>query len=124
MNAFARALLFALPLLAVPSLARAQCALPSTVTGGIGFNCNLNWGGPKPVAGPWFAYFPYNAYFATPAPVCGWPFWPTGAAVNAAPGGAGAVGRGPRDLQGLSYAPRGIQPVGYYGQAPSYWYGR
>lgn len=125
MKAFARACLFALPLLAAPSLARAQCQYPLNVNGVGGFQFNFTVGLPKPICAPWYTYFPYNAYFQTPAPVCAWPFWPTGPGASVAPGGAGPdVSRSPRSFQSGYFVPRDIQPVGYSGPPPSYWYGR
>jgi hypothetical protein len=125
MKAIARACLFALPLLAAASPARAQWCPPTKVDAGIGFHFNCYSGGVHAVAAPWYSYFPYNAYFQTPAPVCGWPFWPTGGAANASPGGAAPGGsRGPQNFLGMGYGPRDLQPVAYYGQPPSYWYGR
>jgi hypothetical protein len=79
-------------------------------------------------AGPWYTYFPYEAHFALPAPVC-FPFWP-------APATAGAPSYFPMHhpaplqlpgAQPLGPQPSGYQPVGYYyyyAPAPTYWYQR
>jgi hypothetical protein len=112
MKAFFRAALLALPFLAVPSLANAQNG-PSNFNAGI--NCHFNYsnGGCGISAGPWYTYFPYNAYFQTPAPIGGWPYWP--AASMAVP---------PNNLPNVhsAFTPT-VRPVAYQA-APSYWYER
>jgi hypothetical protein len=60
-------------------------------------------------AAPWYSYWPLEAHFQVPAPT-GYPYWPSpmGSMMNA----PAAYG----------YTP-GVHQVGYYGPAPSYWYG-
>jgi hypothetical protein len=118
MKTLVRACALALPLLAVCGASPARAwGGPCQIDCGFHFNCAGFGGGCGPCAGPWYSYFPYCDHFQTPAPVCGgWPFWPT-APVGPPPELA------PRDRP-TYYAPPRIQPVGYSGQAPSYWYGR
>jgi hypothetical protein len=125
MKAFTRAALVALSLLAMGSAARAGCP---PVKFDAGVNAHLNGYFGKAAlgaqAGPWYSYFPYNAYFQTPAPVGGWPFWPTTSATAGMPYSGAPAGPAAGPPQSMFYAPRGIQPVGYGAPAPSYWYGR
>jgi hypothetical protein len=86
-------------------------------------------------AGPWYTYWPYQAHFQIPSPL-GFPFWPgpTAAAgpqfLPPAPPPPGPPGTPmpPRTggFQPVGYDYSSFQPAGayYYGQAPSYWYGR
>jgi hypothetical protein len=119
MKAFLRACLVALTLLALSPMVHAW-GTP------VQFDCgaSAHWGvtcGKCNVgtAKPWYTYFPYNAYFQAPAPVGGWPFWPT-AATPAYPAGTNFAPK-----TSMFSAPRGIQPVGYIPPSPpSYWYGR
>ncbi len=121
MKTFLRAALAASAFLVCASLTRAWGMAPCRVDCG----AYLNWSSGCHLGcqlGPWYTYFPYNAHFQSPAPVCGWPFWPTGAAQNAVPTGA-VVNPGPAgSAQGAYPGTPGIRPVGYYGNAPSYWY--
>jgi hypothetical protein len=77
-------------------------------------------------AGPWYSYWPLEAHFQVPAPT-GYPYWPNPMDSNVVP----------QQLQHYGYAGPGVyvapqpapatpgvhQPVGYFQQAPSYWYG-
>jgi hypothetical protein len=126
MKALTRACLLALPFLAGASVAQAAC--PSFQVQA-GFGCNINSPGTqcKPMAGPWYTYFPYNAYFQTPAPVYGWPYLPSQAAqpVPAPQSNAGPrIPQKPQTQEGYHPAPSDVQTVGYVAPAPSYWYGR
>ena len=72
--------------------------------------------------GPWYLYYPYNAYFQTPAPI-GYPNF-QGGAMPAAP-----VSYVPPAPAWTPPAPQPlVQPTGYvqpvsYPQPPNYWYG-
>jgi hypothetical protein len=115
MKAILRACLLALPLLAAPTLAHAWCCCPTHIDAGISGHLNCCPGCCGTQLGPWYSYFPYNAHFQTPAPVGGWPYWPTGAPASIPPNGI---------LTDTSTGTPVVQPAGYYGAAPTYWYGR
>jgi len=129
--------------------------------------CSLGCGGCGPCGGcggcgrgscgpaaPWYAYWPQDAHFQTPAPT-GYPYWPSpmspmmgGHASSYAPPPAMAYGYGygpppfamaygpsygpPAPAMALPMAPAMnyaappmVQPCSYFpNQAPSYWYGR
>jgi hypothetical protein len=128
MKALKRACLLALSFIAAPSLAHAELLPPVKVDAGVGFHFNSHVGQSKfgCVAGPWYTYFPYNAYFQSPAPVYGWPYFPSAAAVPAPPPQTGPrMPQTPQqNNQSMYYQSRDIQPVNYQAPAPSYWYGR
>jgi hypothetical protein len=84
-----------------------DCGINAHLNGYIG-NCQFG-----AQAGPWYSYYPYNAYFQTPAPVGGWPYWPASAAPPALP-----------ELPSMPSVPESARPAGYAAPAPSYWYGR
>jgi hypothetical protein len=140
--------LLALPLLLLPSKAEAWgcCIGPANIDFGFNWHYNFKWGCTCQ-AGPWYLYWPYEAHFATAAPVGGpcYPNWPAPGAV----GGAGAPlpPIGYPSAQPMAPAPSGqpmapapsaqpmtpappvpppvgIQPTAYSSQAPAYWYGR
>jgi hypothetical protein len=68
--------------------------------------------------GPWYLYYPHDAYFQVPAPTA-YPYWPAPQTLNASQLGAAS---GPYTQTMPN--PYGVyQPVGYYQQGPSYWYG-
>jgi hypothetical protein len=82
-------------------LSIAPCAPPCCAPcGPCGGACGPGAG---PGAAPWYSYWPYDAYFQTPAPMT-YPFWP-GPQVPAQP-------------------PAPVQQTGYHPPGPSYWYGR
>jgi hypothetical protein len=99
------------------------CPCSPCGNGCCGDGCGL-FGCPPTVPGPWYQYWPYDGYsqvapaspggwsyeqhFQTPAPT-GYPYWPN-------PMMAGSGYNPP--VQMPTY-----QPVGYYPQAPGYWYG-
>jgi hypothetical protein len=123
MRAFLRACLVALPLLAAPSLAQAWTCPPVKIDAGVNAYCNAyigNWGMGAQL-GPWYTYWPYNAHFQSPAPVGGWPFWPTSA--SAVPHYGAIPSNQIPKTQPTYFQGGGVQPIGYSGQAPSYWYG-
>ena len=126
MKALLRAML-ALPFLTVASFAHAT-GLPSfQFQAGFGCNYSSPGAGGKPVAGPWYTYFPYNAYFQTPAPGYGWPYLPQQAAqpVPAPQHNDGPkMPQKPQGQAGHFPSNQEVQPVGYFAPAPSYWYGR
>jgi len=69
--------------------------------------------------GPWYMYYPHDAYFQVPAPTA-YPYWPAPQTLNAAQSALSA----PASAQTMPN-PYGVyQPVGYYQTGPSYWYGR
>jgi len=133
--------LVGLPVLALPVPARADgvplqlpCLPPFKVDAGIKAWLTLTYPGPRPYMPPWYTYFPYDAYFQTPAPTgYQFPNWPgpqtSSAAFNHHFGAPPAFG-GPAPAFGGPYAapsptpPANVRPVGYSYQAPSYWYGR
>jgi hypothetical protein len=142
--------LLAVPLWAVPTQAQANgccsfsfCWPSFHIDAGISAHCSVSCG--DCANGPWYMYWPYEAYFQTPAPVTPYPSWPgpmtAGAAGSyASPGafsptapvpGSGWTGPPPQasfNYPGFNYPGQPqvpMQPVGYYyQQAPSYWYGR
>jgi hypothetical protein len=85
----------------------------------IGFHVNCMHGGVQASLGPWFSYFPYNAYFQMPAPVAPYPNWPM--PFPPPPGPAPFPPPPAMGYQGPPMAPP-VQPVGYGQQIP-YWYG-
>jgi hypothetical protein len=115
MKAFVRASLLALTLLVVGEASRAQAWCCGQ------FNwCNFG-GGPchgPPCMLPWYLYYPYRAEFQTPAPMYSWPYWPTPVPAPDVVVPAGLP------MHALYYTPQAVQPVGYPGPAPSYWYGQ
>src|SRR5205085_2639526 len=104
--------------LATPAPAQAWWYLPSyKVDAGAKVWCNVS----KLdycTSAPWYSYFPYDAYFQTPAPLgCGQAYWPRMQSFMAPPGG-GAPPPGPAG-PGMPYA-----PVSYAPSGPGYWYAR
>jgi hypothetical protein len=124
MRAFLRACVVAVPLLAVPSLAQAWQCPPIIVDAGINAHCNVFVGDScmRAQLGPWYTYWPYNAHFQLPAPVGGWPYWPTSAAAGPVPGAVPSY-QMPKILPANNQG-GGVEPVGASGQGPSYWYGK
>jgi hypothetical protein len=126
-----RACLLALPLLALPTAAQAWpfdcCGCPPwQVNAGFNWHLNANCGqaGFQAQAGPWYAYWPYEAHFQTPAPINAFPFWPAtiaGASSYAIPAAAVPAPLTP-PVQPIQ--PSGFQSASYQFRAPSYWYGR
>src|SRR5262245_9379742 len=118
--------LLALPLLALPSQARAvgfPCGCWRVDAGG-SLYCNVV-PNTHAQAGPWYLYWPLEAHFQPPAPTC-YPFWPSAMAL---PPGAGGGSPAPGPLQmpavpATPLKPTAYQPVGYTYEVPSYWYGR
>jgi hypothetical protein len=110
MKMLLRAACLTLPFLAAGSLARADWCPPVHFDAGINAHISGHWGGVNggPQAGPWYTYFPYNAYFQTPAPIGGWPWWPSATVAVPPP----------------LTVPTTVKPVTYYGAPPSYWYER
>ncbi len=120
--------LVGLPLLALPTRASADGAPlqlpfcpPFKVDAGIKAYINLTYPGPRPYLPPWYTYFPYDAYFTVPSPTgFQFPNWPAPQASSAyAPQYPPPAFAAPPTAP-----PSGVRPVGYYYQAPSYWYGR
>ncbi len=110
MKTFVRALVLALPFLAVPPQAHAWGN-----SGGfmINFHCNCNKNDGCGTGAPWYTYWPYEAYFQVPA-MPQYPYWPAPmiSSFQMPPAAAPAP------------PPGAYQPVGYYSVWPSYWYGR
>jgi hypothetical protein len=94
--------------------------------------------------GPWYQYWPLEAHFQTPAMPC-YPTWPS--PMGLPPSNTGVVPTAPVvpvmpgapitppklpvptpggavNLKPATYQQPAFQPVGYYQQVPSYWYGR
>jgi hypothetical protein len=102
------------------------------------FNCcGCNHNTP-PQCGPWYLYWPLEAHFQTPA-MPQYPYWPSPLGLAAGVGIPGPVTAGAPmgccPMGGCApmaaaqqpanfHAPATVQPVGYYQQVPSYWYGR
>lgn len=61
---------------------------------------------------PWYAYYPYDAYFQTPAPT-GYPYWPAPMTPYPSPATSANVGSYPYSG---TFVPTAAQ-------VPSYWYG-
>jgi hypothetical protein len=114
--------LLALPLLALPSPARAvgfPCGCWRVNVGG-NLYCNVSPDNAAQ-AGPWYLYWPLEAHFQPPAPTC-YPYWPSPMSL---PGGPGYAP--PPQMPAVPAAPlkpAAFQPVGYFPQAPTYWYGK
>ncbi len=117
-------LLGGLGLVMATSAARAQpCNMDA------GFHFNMQSYGCQATLGPWYSYFPYEAHFQVPAPVCPYPNWPTPFPGTANP----QQNQGSRMTQAPVYPgwqlPNmqavGYQPGGYpYGMPLPYGYGR
>jgi hypothetical protein len=131
-KAFVAAVL-CLPLLAISARADG-CGFGFKIC--IGFNCRIsccgdscNSCGGAPgccQAGPWYQYWPYEAHFQSAAPIA-YPYWPQRMTLPPANAGAYMQPQYPQAApapQPVNYYPSFYQPVGYYYQAPSYWYGR
>ena len=84
-----------------------SCA-PSCYGNGAGFG-----------AAPWYSYWPVEAHFQVPAPT-GYPYWPSPMGTAAGAQQFPAYGFGPSQAPAT---PGVHQQIGYYGPAPSYWYG-
>jgi hypothetical protein len=115
--------LLALPLLALPSQARAT-GCPGAcwhVNSGVNFNFSVSSGGPQ--AGPWYQYWPLEAHFVPPAPTC-YPFWPSAMTLPPGPGAAPPAPPQMPTVPATPLRPTAFQPVGYTYEVPSYWYGR
>jgi hypothetical protein len=134
--------LLGLALLALPlcvSMAQANnqicISLPGTpLRADFGFNFHLNVVPLAPNAsqlGPWYLYWPQEAYFVVPAPT-GYPYWPSPMVLpNMALGGPqgvpppppGAVPAPPAVVPAVPQLPApAVKPVSY--PAPAYWYDR
>jgi len=71
---------------------------------------------------PWYTYWPLEAHFQTPAPT-GYPYWPSPMASSLA---APHLQYTAMDYHSPSPGPAytgAYQTVGFFQQAPSYWYG-
>src|SRR5947209_14587390 len=109
-----------LPVLALPAPARADapiqlpCLPPMRVDAGIKAYFSLTYPGPQPALPPWYTFFPYDAYFQTPAPTgLYYPNWQAPPMTSAyQPQHAPPYGQSP------------VRPVDYHSPCPSYWYGR
>src|SRR5262249_39693265 len=117
MKPLLRAGLLVVALLAVPSLAHAWTCPPGQINFGINAHCNPFVGDASMTIplGPWYTYWPYNAHFQTPAPVGGWPYWPT--SVAAVPSGHGMSNIQVPSTQPAFFQPDGLQSIGYAGPA-------
>jgi hypothetical protein len=126
--------LVSLPVLALPTTARADaplqlpCLPPFRVDAGVNAYFKLSYPGPQIPLPPWYTYFPYDAYFQTPPPTgYQFPNWaPPPMTSSYVPhfGPSHAPSPFPGPPPG-AIQPTAVRPVGYYyQQAPSYWYGR
>ena len=124
-------------LLVVSSPARAAgwpCC-PYKIDAGVKVWFNVNpANGCCPQAGPWYLYWPMEAHFVNPAPVP-YPFWPSQMSLPGMQPANGGMpppavvppGQVPPRMEPVppnNLKPSVYQPVGYFGEAPSYWYGR
>jgi len=126
------AALFCLPLLAVPAKAD-WCPWRIDVGGNLYIRVNGPGGPGLGQLGPWYQYWPLEAHFQTPAPVA-YPYWspprqmlppPT----PQTPPKAATYLQSPYlqaapTQNAANYAAPYHQPVGYFYEVPSYWYGR
>src|SRR5262245_41894600 len=103
--------------------AKGWCLGPITIDFGcnwyyrFGWGCHTTCGGCQ--AGPWYSYWPYEAHFATPAPVGGcFPYWPSPLTAGGGPNfSAGPVAHQmvpPAQTQQGNYL-----PAGYFQQTPN-----
>ncbi|HMF16616.1 MAG TPA: hypothetical protein VKE98_05380, partial [Gemmataceae bacterium] len=88
----------------------------------VGFHCNYVSGGVKASLGPWFSYFPYDAYFQMPAPILAYPNWPS-PFPPPPPVMPPANGFQPPPPMPASTVAPPVQRVGYGYPTPAYWYG-
>jgi hypothetical protein len=102
--------LSALVLGALPGTAAADGGMyvpPFKISGCCQFQIRIQLGNANADLAPWYLYFPADAQQQMAGPVLHYPNWPQ---APAAP---------------VRYAPQqGLQRVGYYPAAPSYWYGQ
>jgi hypothetical protein len=92
----------------------ANCCDGCGCLSGCGGCGNIPWGQPltDPWATTWYLQWPASAQMYSMPSAPNFPFWPT------AGGAAGTP-------YGVAYGPAAqLRPVGYYPQAPTYWYGR
>jgi hypothetical protein len=82
-----------------------------------GFTFNMQSHGAQCTLGPWYSYFPYDAYFQTPAPVCGYPNWP----VPFPPAQAAPASSQSQQSQQSQSAPNRMGYAPYPGQYPGQW---
>jgi hypothetical protein len=121
-----KAFLAAIPIILLAGPAYAQCGCgfscgPNKTTCDVGCHFNFKFGGCGCcLAGPWYSYWPYEAHFQTPAPVGCFPYWPGPAAGQPVPTGAAV----PALTSPTAVQPSSYQPVGYFTEAPAYWYRR
>jgi hypothetical protein len=131
--------LLGLSFLILPSAARAGCFSTTICCSPVHVDAKLNGclrvsGCPGAQAGPWYLYWPLEAHFGPPAPT-GYPYWPSPMTLpaQAAQYGHPAAPAYPTAAPAYPVAApapaapvqqTGFQPVGYYQQAPSYWYSR
>jgi hypothetical protein len=113
-----RALLLALPLLAVPARADAHgetaCSIASCLSHKLFWPCCCDGCGGCGGCGmgcPWYTYWPYGAHFQTPAHP-EYPFWPAPMAPVMSGGHSVPTAYGP-------VGPGYVQPVSF----PRYWHG-
>jgi hypothetical protein len=88
-----------------------SCSLGGCGSGGCGYG---DFGG-----APWYSYWPLEAHFQVPAPT-NYPFWPSPMAPMAPQQSGYLPGAAPHAAAGW---PAPYQTVGYFQNAPSYWYG-
>ena|SRR5690349_16217801 len=123
--------LVGLALLILPSGAHAGCFSTCFCCSPIHVDWSANAcfkvsGCPVPQCGPWYLYWPLAAHFGPPAPT-GYPYWPPPMTLPAQAAPYAAAAHAPLPLapvQAAPLQPTAFQQVGYYPQAPSYWYGR
>ena len=105
----------ALPLLFLPSEAKAFCIGGYEIDTGARVWCNvrqLNF--TVPTAGPWYQYWPYQAHFQVPAPGIN-PYFPPPMTL---PPGFGQPPAPPPMPPQQGYRPPMPTPAGYYAPAP------
>jgi hypothetical protein len=120
--------LLGVALLAVPARAHAWGCVPCgpyQVQTGFNAYFRVNPACPLPQCGPWYLYWPMEAHFGPPAPT-GYPNWPPAMTLPGMtpPAAAAPYPVPPPGGQPEPVKPAVYQPVGFFQQTPSYWYGR
>ena len=123
----------ALPFAAQSARAQQGCVPPVHLNGGITLNFNLFGGGGRTQLGPWYQYWPYDAYFQNPPPLG---HGTAGPSFMTLPPQMGTPQQQwsppnptpvpPGQSSGQAIQRSSFQTVGYFynGQAPNYWFGR
>ena len=110
--------------LVLPGRAHADGLLPGRIDLGLHFHLSARGPYSGTQLGPWYLYWPLEAHFQPPAPMA-YPYWPLAGAQALPPGfRAPILPPGAPIPKSAAAKPASFQPVGYWGPAPGYWYGR